>query len=178
MGLRPLDQLPPVRSAGVRATDGPQRKRRGVLGGLVVCAVGLAFLLPALRIPNAGPFLFIALGGAFAAAYYMGYRQYVYLVPAAVLIGLGIGLLLPALYDLGAFAGPIFFGALAGALVSVTLLAPERRWPLIPAAPLVVIAVAGVIGRVDIVPVDLQPFILPAVLLLVGAYLLFEPAHR
>lgn len=158
--------------------DTAPRRRRGVLGGLVVFAVGLAFLLPALGIPNAGPFLFIAIGGAFASAYWMGYRQYVYLVPAAVLVGLGIGLLLPAIFELGEFAGPIFFGALAAALVSVTVLAPERRWPLIPAAPLALIAVAGIIVRVEVVPAQLQPFILPVVLMAVGAYLLVEPAHR
>jgi hypothetical protein len=148
-----------------------------VLGGLVVFAVGFAFLMPALRIPNAGPILFLALGGAFAAAYWLGYRQFVYLVPAAVMIGLGVGLLLPAMFELGRLAAPIFFGALAASFVIVTLLAPERRWPLVPAAPLAVIAVAGVIGGVDILP-GLQPFIHAVVLMLVGGYLLIEPAQR
>lgn len=177
MGLRPLDQrseaapLQSFRSSGIP-------RRRGVLGGLVVFAVGFAFLLPALGIPNAGPFLFIALGSAFAAAYQLGYRQYVYLVPAAMMLGLGVGLILPAVFAVGQFGPPIFFGSLAAALVSVTLLAPERRWPLVPAAPLALIAVAGVVGRIDLVPPPLQPFILPVVLMLVGGYLLFEPTSR
>lgn len=140
-------------------------------------AIGFAFLLPALRIQNAGPVLFLALGGAFAASYALGYRQFVYLVPGAVLIGLGVGLLLPALFDLGRLAAPIFFGALAGAFVIVTILAPDHRWPLIPAVPLALIAVAGVIGGVDVLPA-IQPFILPLVLMGVGAYLLVEPTHR
>ncbi len=176
MSLRPLDQRT---QGGLRSTSGgPAPRRRGVLGGLVVFAIGLAFLLQSLSFPAASSFLFIALGGAFAAAYGLGYRQYVYLVPAAVLIGLGVGLLLPSVFDLGRLAAPIFFGALAAALVSVTLLAPDRRWPLIPAAPLALIAIAGVIGRVDLLPTALQPFILPVVLMLVGGYLLFEPANR
>ncbi len=144
----------------------------------MVFAIGLAFLLQALRFPAASAFLFIALGGAFAAAYILGYRQYVYLVPGAVLIGLGVGLALPTMFDLGQYAGPIFFGALAAALVTVTLLAPDRRWPLVPAIPLAVIAVAGVVGRVALIPSGAQPFILPLVLMLVGGYLLFEPSHR
>lgn len=145
----------------------------------MVFAIGLAFLLQALSFPAASAFLFIALGGAFAAAYVVGRRQYVYLVPGALLVGLGAGLLLPMMFSsLGQYGGAIFFGALAAALVSVTLLAPDHRWPLIPAVPLAVIAVAGVVGRVDLVPTGLQPFILPLVLMLVGAYLLVEPSDR
>jgi hypothetical protein len=177
MGLRPLDH----RGEGGPLTfrpGGTAPRRRGVLGGLVVFAVGFSFLLPALGIQNAGPFLFIAIGAAFGAAYWLGYRQYVYLVPAATLLGLGIGLLLPAIFDLGVFGAPIFFGALAAGLVSVTLLAPDRRWPIIPAAPLALMAIAGVVGRIDLVPTSLQPFITPIVLMIVGGYLLFEPTNR
>ena len=161
---------------GIQRT-GAAPRRRGVLGGLVVFAVGFAFLLPALRIDNAGPVLFLALGGAFAAAYSLGYRQFVYLVPAAVLIGLGVGLLLPAIFDVGRLAAPIFFGALAASFVVVTILAPDHRWPLIPALPLALIAVAGVIGGIDVLPA-IQPFILPVTLMLVGGYLLVEPTQR
>lgn len=189
MGLRPLDQpvsapaAPPQStspSAGLAPIQSGPPRRRGVLGGLVVSAVGAAFLLPALGLGGSlsGPLLFVAIGGAFAFSYWWGNRQYAYLVPAATLMGLGIGLLIPAVFDLGALAGPTFFAALAIALVSVTLLAPDRRWPLIPAAPLALIALAGVLGRIDLVPVGLQPFILPIMLMLVGAYVLFEPSHR
>jgi len=150
-----------------------------VLGGLVVFAVGFAFFLPAIRVPNSltGPVLFLALGGAFAAAYWLGYRQFVYLVPAAVMLGLGVGLLLPGVFELGRYAVAIFFGALAAAFVIVTILAPDHRWPLIPALPLAAIAVLGIIGGIDVLP-GLQPFILPVVLMGVGAYLLVEPTQR
>jgi hypothetical protein len=188
MGLRPLDHrgtdepatstAPSTSTSILHPAAGRPPRRRGVLGGLVVFAVGFSFLLPALGIPNAGPFLFIAIGSAFGAAYMLGYRQYVYLVPAATMLGLGIGLLIPAVFDVGLLGAPIFFGALAAALVSVTLLAPDRRWPIVPAAPLALIAIAGVIGRIDLVPGFLQPFILPVVLMLVGGYLLFEPTNR
>ena len=150
-----------------------------MLGGLVVFAVGFAFFLPALRVPNtvAGPALFLVLGGAFAAAYWLGYRQFVYLVPAAVLIGVGVGLLIPALFDTGSLSAPIFLGALALAFGSVTVLAPERRWPLIPMIPLALIAIAGVLGRADIAA-GLQPYIFPVTLMGVGGYLLIEPTQR
>lgn len=188
MSLRPLDQrtqgrptlTPPAGEPATFRTAGAQTppRRRGVLGGLVVFAIGLAFLLQTLRFPAASAFLFIALGGAFAAAYVLGYRQYVYLVPGAVLIALGVGLALPIFFDLGTYVGPIFFGALAAGLLSVTLLAPDRRWPLVPAVLLAAIAVAGVVGQVALVPAGAQPFILPLVLMFVGGYLLVEPSHR
>lgn len=193
MTLRPLDQrtgpiAPSVDPSplGVPAPTlgtlqvGVAPRRRGILGGLVVFAVGTAFLVPALGVGGAlsGPLLFVAIGAAFAASYVYGNRQYAYLVPAATLLGLGVGLLLPALFDLGALAAPTFFGALALALASVTLLAPDRRWPLVAAAPLAVIAIAGALGRTDLVPTGLQAFILPLLLMLVGAYILFEPTRR
>ena len=162
-----------------RTGSAPPR-RRGVLGGLVVFAVGASFFLTALHVPNAvaGPALFVFLGAAFAASYALGYRQFVYLVPAAVFIGVGIGLLIPAVFDTGSLSAPIFLGALAAAFGAVTVFAPERRWPLIPMIPLALVAVAGVFGRVDLVPGALQPFLFPAVLMAVGAYLLVEPTQR
>ncbi|MGQ0805025.1 MAG: hypothetical protein ACT4PI_14340 [Actinomycetota bacterium] len=190
MGLRPLDQRTeaspasrpvPAPTSGLSPLQAPAApRRRGVLGGLVVFAIGFAFLIPAIGLGAnlAGPLLFLAMGGAFAFSYWWGNRQYAYLVPAATLLGLGVGLLVPAVFDLGALAGPAFFVSLAVALVSVTLLAPDRRWPLIPAAPLALIAAAGFLGRADLVPTAIQPLILPVVLMLVGAYILFEPTHR
>ena len=178
MGLPPTLKRADAPVLSFRGGSTPPR-RRGVLGGLVVFAVGFAFFLPALRVPNtvAGPALFLVLGGAFAAAYWLGYRQFVYLVPAAVLIGVGVGLLIPALFDTGSLSAPIFLGALALAFGSVTVLAPERRWPLIPMIPLALIAIAGVLGRADIAT-GLQPYIFPVTLMGVGGYLLIEPTQR
>src|SRR5207253_8382751 len=90
--------------------------RRGILGGAVLLAIGGAFLLPPLGVPNAGAYLFVALGVAFAAAWWAGARrQYVYLMPACVLIGVGLGLVLPALLRLpAATAGAVFPGTPAG----------------------------------------------------------------
>lgn len=175
--MRPLERQTDGSTLTFRGPAAPPR-RRGVLGGLVVFAVGFAFLLPALRIQNAGPFLFLALGSAFAAAYVLGYRQFVYLVPAAIMIGVGVGLLVPAVIDTGSLAAPIFLGALAASFVAVTILAPERRWPLIPAVPLAFIAIAGVLGKPDLIPAQLQPFIFPVVLMAVGGYLLVERTQR
>ena len=50
-------------------------QRRGVLGGAVLVAIGGAFLLPPLGVPNAGAYLFVALGVALASAWWVGGRR-------------------------------------------------------------------------------------------------------
>jgi hypothetical protein len=151
--------------------------RRGILGGAVLLAIGGAFLLPPLGVPNAGAYLFVALGIAFAAAWWLGTRQYVYLVPACVLIGFGLGLVIPTAFGLPPdAAGPVFLGTLAGGLVAVSLLAPVRRAPLLLAGVLAVVAIADLFLQIDLVPLALQPYFVPTVLIVVGVYLLAE--HR
>lgn len=150
--------------------------RRGVLGGAVLLAVGTAFFLPPLGVPNAGAYLFVALGIAFAAAWWRGSRPYVYLVPACVLIGFGLGLVIPALLSLPPdSAGPVFLGTLAAGLVAVFLLAPQRRAPLIVAGILMVVALADLVLQIALVPIALQPYFVPVILIVVGLYLLVEP---
>jgi len=155
----------------------PGTQRRGVLGGAVLLAIGAAFLLPPLGVPNAGAYLFVALGIAFGTAWWVGgRRQYVYLVPACVLIGFGLGLVTPALFDLPAdTAGPVFLGMLAAGLGAVFVLAPARRAPLLLAGVLAVVAIADLFLQIDLVPLALQPYFVPVVLIIVGAYLLVEP---
>ena len=59
-------------------------RRRGVLGGLVVIALGVPFILQPLGVPNAASYLFISMGLAFLISYVRG-RQYVYLIPMVTL---------------------------------------------------------------------------------------------
>src|SRR2546423_10099806 len=137
----------------------PGTQRRGVLGGAVLLAIGAAFLLPPLGVPNAGAYLFVALGLAFGAAWWLGSRQFVYLVPAGVLIGFGLGLVLPTVFDLPAeTAGPVFLGTLALGLLVVFAVAPARRLLLAIAAILAVVAIADLFLNVVLVPADAQPY--------------------
>src|SRR5205823_2833794 len=159
----------PMRATSMRTSFRMDRRptaavapRRGVLGGAVLLAIGGAFLLPPFGVPNAGAYLFVALGVAFAAAWWVGARQYVYLVPACVLIGFGLGLVIPALLNLPAdMAGPVFLGTLAAGLVAVSLLAPARRAPLFLAGILAVVATADLFLQIDLVPLGLQPYFVP-----------------
>ncbi len=151
-------------------------RRRGILSGLVVMAVGLTFILQAVGVPGASAYLFLTLGAAFFAAYLRAHRQYIYLVPAAVFASFGVALLLPTWFVLRPeVIAPSFVGLLALGLMGVSILAPARRWPLVPAALLGAVALVDLIGGVALIPSVAAPFFVPAVLLAVGAYLLIEP---
>ena len=150
-------------------------RRRGVLGGLVVIAAGVPFLLQPMGVPNAPSYLFITLGAAFTAAYFRGNRQYVYLVPAAVLGAFGIGLLLPSWITIRPDAvAPVFLGALAAGLFAVFILAPARRWVLIPAAAVAIVAIAEPLTGSTVLPPQVRPYFVPLVMIAVGVYLLVE----
>ena len=159
----------------MRSTAAP----RGVIGGAVLLAVGAAFLLPPLGVSNAGAYLFVALGLAFGAAWWLGTKQFVYLVPAGVLTGFGLGLVLPTLFDLPAeIAGPVFLGTLALGLIVVFAFAPGRRLLLAIAAILAVVAVADLLLNVVLIPAGAQPYFVPLILIVVGLYLLMERRGR
>lgn len=166
--------VPPA-SAAAAATL-VNRRRRGILGGAVLIAVGITYLLPALGVPNATSYLFLALGGAFATAYFMGLNPYVYLVPAATLISFGTGLLIPGWLGLPPETiAPIFLASLAVGLVGVFVIRPNRRWPLIPAAIFGVVTLAEIFRVATIIPTALQPLFVPTILIAVGAYLILAP---
>ncbi|HET8569880.1 MAG TPA: hypothetical protein VFM93_12950 [Candidatus Limnocylindria bacterium] len=161
-------------TAGLPVTA--NRRRRGVLGGAVLMAVGLAFFLPPLGVENASSYLFLALGLAFAVAYVTSLTPYVYLVPATTLLGLGLGLLIPDWLRLpNEVASIVFLACLAIGFAAAYLIRPQRRWPLIPAGVLATVALVELFGPGVIVPTALQPFFVPSVLVAVGAYLIVGP---
>lgn len=152
------------------------RRRRGVLGGLVVMAVGSAFFLPPLGVQNASSYLFLALGLAFAIAYLTSLAPFAYLIPAATLLGLGLGLLIPDWLSLSNDAASVvFLVSLAIAFAAAYVIRPQRRWPLVPAAVMGLVAVAELLGAGTLIPAAVQPFFVPAALLAVGAYLIVGP---
>jgi hypothetical protein len=146
---------------------------------MVLLAVGCAVLLPPLGVRDAGSYLFLFLGLAFAVAYAAGRHQFVYLLPAATLIGFGTGLLIPqAMPALQDRASAIFLGSLAAAFAAVYVLAPSRRTPIVVAAVVGVVALAELVAKIELVPAGLQPYFVPVILIVAGGYLLLEPrAH-
>jgi len=149
---------------------------RGVLGGTVLLAVGTAQLLPPLGVRDAGSYLFLFLGIAFAIAYAAGTQQFVYLVPAATMIGFGLGLIIPQAIPRFQDAAPaIFLASLAAAFVVIYLLSPSRKVPLVVAAVLGVVALADLFAKIELIPAGLQPVFVPVILIVTGAYLILEP---
>lgn len=148
---------------------------RGILGGLVLLAVGLGVLLQALGVADAGAYLFLFLGLAFAVAYVAGTQQFVYLVPAATLIGFGLGLIIPAAFGLQSNASGIFLASLAVGFLVIYLLSPSRRIPLALAAVLGVVALADIFTTFQVVPDAFKPYFVPFILIVTGAYLILEP---
>ena len=141
----------------------------------MLIAVGAPFLLQAMGTPNASAYLFLALGLAFGAAWFLGSRQYVYLVPAAALITFGLGLVIPGWFGLSNdLAAPIFLGALAIGFFIVFITEPHRPAPLIPAVLLAIVALLTLYGRGDLMPAWFQPMFVPLLFIALGVYLLVE----
>jgi CheY-like chemotaxis protein len=150
-------------------------RRRGVLGGLVVIALGVPFVLQPLGVPNAASYLFIAMGAAFLISYLRG-RQYVYLIPMVTLVSFGVALLLPTWIAIRPEStAPAFVGVIAIGFVVAFALAPHHRWPLVPALLLGVVAAGRFVTGSSLIPASLEPYLVPVVLIGVGAYLLAEP---
>ena len=161
--------VPVAQQAGASA-----RPRRGVLGGLVVIAMGLPFVLQPLGVPNAASYLFIAMGLAFLISFVRG-RQYVYLIPMVTLSSFGIALLLPTWVTMRPeTVAPAFVAIVALGFLSAFVLVPTRRWPLIPAGLLGLVAATRLITGSSPIPAPLEPFLVPIVLVGVGLYLLIE----
>ncbi len=171
----PLSPTAPRIVAAEQPVAVPAARRRGVLGGLVVVALGVPFVLQPLGVPNAASYLFIAMGLAFLISYVRG-RQYVYLIPMVTLTSFGVGLLLPTWITMKPeTAFPTFEGVIALGFVVAFALAPARRWPLVPAIVLGIVAASRLVTGAAIIPASLEPFLVPVVLIGVGAYLLAEP---
>lgn len=163
-------------AAPADAAAGVNRRRRGILGGAVLIAVGVTYLLPTLGVPNATSYLFLALGAAFASAYFTGFSPYVYLVPAVTLMSFGTGLLIPGWLGLPAeTVAPIFLASLTVGLVGVFVIRPNRRWPLVPAAIIGLVTLAEIFRVATIIPAGVQPLFVPLILIAVGGYLILAP---
>jgi hypothetical protein len=148
---------------------------RGILGGAVLLAVGLGVLMQALGVADAGAYLFLFLGIAFALAYVAGTHQFVYLVPASTMIGFGLGLIIPTAFKMQERASGIFLLSLAIAYFAIYLLSPYRKVPLGVAAVIGVVALADLFTSIAVVPDVVKPYFVPVILIVTGAYLIWEP---
>jgi hypothetical protein len=143
-----------------------------VLGLLLIGLGGI--LLLAITTDIGGEVVVGFVGLAFLIAYATN-RTYGLLIPGGILTGLGAGLLLESA---GVGGDVVAFGLGAGFVAIAVvdqLVTPGRSawwWPLIPGGVLLVSSAGSVTG----VP-DLGRYLLPAVLIVIGAVLLLRPGR-
>ena len=120
------------------------RDLSGWLPGVILIAVGLTlFTVQLLNLD--GDVIVLVIGLVFAIAF-AATRRYGLLIPAGIMTGLGIGILLE---NAGVMGEPVvlglglgFFAIYAGDLLTTGARAPGRWWPLIPGGILTIIAAA------------------------------------
>ena len=150
------------------------RDMSGWLPGVILIAVGLTLFAVQLLHLDADVIVLV-IGLVFAFAYAVT-RRYGFLIPAGIMTGLGIGILLE---DLGVMGEPVVLGLGLGflaiyagdALVSGAR-EPGRWWPLVPGAILTVIAGAESTFGAEGARVIEQGW--PVLLIAVGAWLLLR----
>lgn len=149
------------------------RRRQGSLGGLLVTAMGAGLLVSAVIGEARTASVFLALSVAFAVAYQQGRQPYVYLVGTCVFAALGGGMLVSSVAPPES-AAAAFLGTAALGPVGVFLIRPTRRWPLGISAVLGAMAAAEWLG-ITVLPVVVQPLLVPGTLIVVGMYLIVGP---
>lgn len=147
--------------------------RGGVVGGLILIGLGLAFF--AMRIWElSGSVVLLGLGAAFLVAW-TATRTYGLLVPGGILTGLGAGVLLEEqrLLGDGVVVLGLGLGFLAIWLLDLVLggaQARRRWWPVIPGGVLLVVGMTiGVPGLEDI-----WQWAWPVALMVIGAIVLWR----
>ena len=150
------------------------RDMSGWLPGLILIVVGLTLFAVQLLELDADVIVLV-IGLVFAIAF-VATRRYGLLIPAGVLTGLGIGIVLE---DRGVMGEPVVLGlglgflAIYGAdVLSTGARAPGRWWPLIPGTVLTVIAGAeSTFGPEGARAIELG---WPVLLIAAGAWLLLR----
>jgi hypothetical protein len=150
------------------------RDMGGWLPGVILIAVGVTLF--AVQLLNLdGDVIVLVIGLVFATAF-AATRRYGLLIPAGIMTGLGIGILLE---DFGILGEPVVLGLGLGflAIYAVDFLtsrarAPGRWWPLVPGTILTIIAGAESTFGPEGARVIAQGW--PVLLIAAGAWLLLR----
>jgi len=127
------------------------RREAPWIGGLVLIAVGVV-MLGTYVLPEIGLYVVLALGLIFLAAFALT-RAYGFLVPGAIMTGLGVGIVLTPYVIQGMMTGALIVGALALGFAAIGVIAylmhldEAHPWPFIPAAILGTVAVFLALDR-------------------------------
>ena len=149
------------------------QKRQRLLAGLVLVVIGLV-LFALNRVGNIGPWaIFFIVGSAFLTAYFYQ-REYGFLIPACILLGLGAGNVGADFFDFGLSARLGLGLGFIAIYVIAFVYERERRtqwWPLIPGTVLIVTSLTRVRYIVEFM-VDNWPLalVILGILIMLGAF--------
>lgn len=166
----PPEELPPTPSPPPEPL--PHRKRRVAVGGIVLVLLGLFFLLSNFFPGERGSSFLLLVGVAFLAGYLLGGRNARFLIPGGIVSGLGLGVYLENWLPRSESGGVVLLGLGLG-FVAIWLLERGQRWALIAGGVLAAIGALALSGQ--LVRWDVGTW-WPAVLVLVGLWLLFRRA--
>jgi len=154
--------------------DTRQRRNDGAwVGGLILIVIGLVFLVGQF-VPNASRYVVLGIGLTFLVAF-LATRNYGFLVPAGIVSGVGVGLVLMT-YEAGRVGSGLLLVSLGLGFVSIWLIGALFRlrenhpWPFIPGGILVTVGTVSLAGsRYG----DVARFVWPVALIVLGlAFLL------
>jgi hypothetical protein len=146
-------------------------KRQRITAGLVLIGLGLA-LFAMNKVGNIGPWaIFFVVGGAFLAAYFYQ-REYGFLIPACILMGLGAGNVGKNVFDFD-ISGQMGLGLGFVAIFVIAFLYERRThwWPLVPGAILIATSLTRFSDFVEFM-VDNWPLalVILGILIMLGAF--------
>ncbi len=142
------------------------QKRNSTIAGAILILLGLVFFITQFTGGLAEGLVVLAVGGAFLAGY-LATRAYGLLIPACILIGLGLGQLANLIpfhiFDTSAIG--LGLGFLAIYFVDMRVRGHTHWWPLVPGG---ILLVSGLLSGLA----EIVRFLLPIIVLVVGALLL------
>ena len=157
------------------ADDGQRDRASRLRAGIVLLAVGVILLLG--QITQQPLWSLLGLGILFLVAYFAT-REYGFLVPGGILVGLGVGLLLQVRG--GADANPAVFMVPFGlGFVAIWVLdrlysRESNWWPLVPGGALVAVGLALKQGGAALDLLETAGVWWPVILIAIGGWFLFD----
>lgn len=163
---------PPGNARGAHRNDGAW------VGGLILIVIGLVFLTGQF-VPNASRYVVLGIGLTFVVAF-LATRNYGFLVPAGIVSGVGVGLVLMT-YEAGRVGSGLLLVSLGIGFVAIWVVGAVFRlrenhpWPWIPGGILVTVGTISLAGtRYG----DLARFVWPIALIVLGGAFLVRGLVR
>ena len=161
---------PPYYSQSPYSQPTVRNDRDRTLLALILIGAGVLFLFDQLNIFRGfGDLVLLLVGGVFMYAYFntrQGYRIG-FLIPGAILLGIGVGQVLENLPLAGTFINNITTVTMGLGFCLIWLFERKHWWALIPGGILIFSGLASVIGN-----------LWPLALIAIGVYLIYDQSRR